>query len=395
MKIAISGCGITGASAGFMLAEQGHDVTIFEQANECRSVGAGILVSPVGQLMLERMGLLSTIENRSAVLEGIYAQTASGRTLVKMDYSWLSSHAKYGGVEFGRELYGLGVHRGLLFEELLSRCYATGVKIRNGFRVASHQVNPDGVSLQSDDGKRESGFDFLIVADGSRSPLRNQTGCRVITVDYDYAALLATAPCTFQPGRLFQVVRGTQFLLGLLPIGDGTSSFFWGLPAGGFQELKETGFEKWREQVIEIFPESESVFSTIRKFDDLTYAPYRHVSMSKWVFDRVIFLGDAAHPTSPHLGQGVNLALEDVCCFVSALKEKGSFEEACQEFAKQRKRKLRYYQLLTRLISPFFQSSGFVKGMGRNCFLPLMPYTPVVRREMLRTLCGFKGGWIA
>ncbi len=122
--------------------------------------------------------------------------------------------------------------------------------------------------------------------------------------------------------------------------------------------------------------------------------------MARQVTNRVIFLGDSAHATSPHLGQGVNLGLEDAICFSDCLGEwtekaqsnADVFSLVCQSFLKQRASKVAYYQQLTKLISPFFQSDGKLKGIVRNLFLPWLSHAPFVRHEMLRTLAGVKRG---
>lgn len=382
MEIGIAGCGIAGTAAALLLARAGHRITMFEQAPECRSIGAGILVSPQGQQVLGRLELLDSIAAASARLSGMRAMQTSGRTLVDLRYDRLQPG-----------LYGLGVHRGRLFSQLLAACRNAGVEVQNGFRVLGLSSAPEGVRIRSADGMESPCFDFVIAADGSRSSIRAATGARIRGGDYNHVALWTTAPCGHQPAELQQVVRGTRRLAGLLPIGGGEASFFWGLRAGEFEELRAKGFGHWRNQVLELFPACEPVFETIRDFDQLTCTGYRHVSMSRWHGDRLICIGDAGHPSSPHLGQGVNLALADAACLADSLAECHTFEQAAWQYAARRRRQLRYYQLLTRMVSPFFQSDGWLLGAGRDVFLPWMPHLPLVGRQMLRTLCGFKQGW--
>ena len=384
MKIAISGCGITGTATALQLAQLGHDVTVFEQADHCSSIGAGILISPQGQLALQRLGILDEVLEHSERLVGMRAQHLSGRTLVELCYHWLRP-----------ELFGLGVHRGRLFETLLNGCRKSGVEIVNGFATEEVLTGAESsILLRSSTGIESGAFDFVIATDGLRSRLRATCNMKFRVIEYDYAALWATAPCSFQPGKLIQYVDGTRRLLGLLPIGNGASSFFWGLRADSLEDLKSGGFDKWRNEVMLACPDAESVFETIDSFDDLTFARYRHVTMSRCHRERVIFLGDAGHATSPHLGQGANLGLEDAVDFSDALEQTDNMERAFELFAGNRRRKIRYYQQLTRLLTPFFQSDGFPKSMLRNLTLPWMPHLPIVRREMLRTLCGFKNGWL-
>ena len=385
MKIAISGCGITGTATALQLAKAGHDVTIFEQAEICTSIGAGILISPQGQKALETLGVLPDVMENAEPLSGMKAQLVSGRTLVKLQYDWLRP-----------ELFGLGVHRGQLFQSLMKACQAADVTIVNEFETCQiNDVADQQVTLENQQGVSSEPFDFVVATDGLRSVLRASRQIKSRVIDYDYAALWSTAPCSYQPGQLVQIVDRTKRLIGLLPIGKGCSSFFWGLRADSLDDLKSSGFDTWKSEVIETCPQTESVFESVKSFDDLTFARYRHVIMSRLFDEKVVFLGDAGHATSPHLGQGANLGLEDAVAFADALEHTGNFREACLAFSKARKRKIRYYQQLTRILTPFFQSDGIPKSLMRNLTLPWMPYLPIVRREMLRTLCGFKRGWLA
>ena len=388
MKIAISGCGITGTAVAWFLSQDGHDVTILEQSPVCGLVGAGILLQPSGQKIIEEMNLLEPLLRRSRRLGGMMAMLDSGRTLTRLQYSKLDP-----------ELFGMGVHRGRLFELLLNACQSIGVNIVNSARVVGYST--DGISgalriKTADPGVAETAgeFDFLIAADGSRSRLREFSGIKTKVVEYEYAALWTTGKSDFQPDHLYQLVKGTHHLVGLLPIGEGECSYFWGLLSNSFKALQQTGFDKWKSDAIQLCPQSESILGPRRNFDQFTMAGYRHVVMKTFFADRIIFLGDAAHATSPHLGQGVNLGLEDAACFSRSLAETGDFLTACQRFSEQRRRKLRYFQQLTRILTPFFQSRGYIKGVGRDWFLPWLPYVPFVRTQMLRTLCGTKQGWL-
>jgi 2-polyprenyl-6-methoxyphenol hydroxylase-like FAD-dependent oxidoreductase len=383
MRLGIVGCGITGTAIACLLSEAGHRIEIFEQASACKPMGAGIMLQPSGQQVLRRMGLLEDVMRVAERLDGMSAVLKSGRELVRLKYSSLEP-----------ALFGLGVHRGELYELLLRKCREVGVTIHAGQPIVSAGSSADGHWVESKQAERFGGFDFLIGADGSASALRKQSGIRTRVHEYEHAAMWATGHCEFQPRELLQVVDGTEKLVGLLPIGGNRSSFFWGIRASEYETLRNSSIDKWKASVLEICPAAESVLTGLNTFDDLTFAKYRDVSMKTWFDGRVLFLGDAAHATSPHLGQGVNLALEDAMCFADELGRLGDFAAACDSYTRIRKSKLRYYSRLTRFLTPFFQSSGWGRGKLRDVFLPWFPRTPFVRREMLRTLCGFKNGWL-
>jgi len=325
---------------------------------------------------------LKAVQERSAKLEGLDAFLASGRHLVKLRYSNLaeSTHA-------------YGVHRGCLFEQLWNLCKRQSVEICTSSTVAQFESNDDCVKVIDRCGVDLGSFDFLIAADGSNSPLRRAAPIPCRSIEYPYSAIWTTGTCQAVDRRLYQVVDGTHRLVGLLPIGEGQCSFFWGLKSSEYQALVQRGLAAWKDEVNSLCPHAQGLLECIDDFEQLTFAGYRHVRMKQLYSDRIVFIGDAAHPSSPHLGQGVNLALEDAQCFTNALRQTGDFELACRMYQRQRIRKLRYYQQLTRLLTPFFQSDIPLLAMGRDLALPWLPTIPWIRTRMLRTLCGIQPGW--
>ena len=387
MKIAVSGCGIVGSTVAALLAKDGHCVTIFEQAESCGPVGAGIMLQPSGQEILTQLGLADKVQACSASLDGLDARLASGRSLIQLRYSGLDASTR-----------AWGVHRGQLFNCLLENCRASGVQIQNGKRLESFRRAAGGdapsVEVVDQNGVVEPGFDFVIAADGSRSKLREASSIPYSKVDYPYAAMWATGPCNRVNRCLHQVIDGTQRLVGLLPIGSGQCSFFWGIRTDRYQALLDSGLDSWKREVTSMCPIATELLESIDSFDDLTFSGYRHVRMSHWHTESIIFLGDAAHASSPHLGQGANLALEDAMVFATALRDTRDFGEACKRFTAQRYQKICYYQQLTRLLTPFFQSDIAWLSFFRDIGLPWFPRIPIVRRRMLRTLCGLQSGWL-
>ena len=381
-SIAVVGCGIAGTAVASRLLSCGHRVTIFEQAAECRPVGAGILLQPSGQRALETIGVRAEVEQRSARLIGLDADLVSGRQLVRLRYG-----------ELRPDLYGLGVHRGVLFGSLFARCRQIDVQVINGAIVVGYRNRHNAVELKLGSGEHVGPFDFVVAADGSRSRLRAFSGLETSRLDYSFAALWTTGPCSSVTDRLVQIVDGTERLAGILPIGDSHCSFFWGLHVDDAATLTENAdIATWKASVAAMCPQASQVLTSIDSYDSMTYATYRHASMKRMYDERVVFLGDAAHPSSPHLGQGVNLALEDAVCFSEALEESGDFAQACRRYQKERQAKVRYYQLLTRFLSPFFQSRGRVRAFGRDTVLPYLTRFGPMHRRMLRTLCGEQSG---
>lgn len=69
----------------------------------------------------------------------------------------------------------------------------------------------------------------------------------------------------------------------------------------------------------------------------VVYRPiYTSFLEGQWYKGRVLLIGDAAHTTSPHLGQGAAITIEDAVVLASTLKRDLPLEECFEDFMKQR-----------------------------------------------------------
>ncbi len=127
--------------------------------------------------------------------------------------------------------------------------------------------------------------------------------------------------------------------------------------------------------------------------EQFLFTSYRHIHVRQRYDERVILIGDSAHAMSPHLGQGINLAMMDAWGLAAAIRNCPNPVSAFQSFHNSQRAYVRYYATITYLLSPFFQSDWGILGWGRDWALPLLPYIPFVKRQMLMTVCGLKGGF--
>jgi 2-polyprenyl-6-methoxyphenol hydroxylase-like FAD-dependent oxidoreductase len=382
-RVGVVGLGVAGATSAYLLARDGCQVTLLERADQPKPIGAGVLLQQSGQEVLRHLGVLEKVTLRAAPLDELYARRVDGRTLLR---------TRYADFEPGCKTYG--VHRGVLFNALFDLVRSQPVDVRPSCEIIGREVRSGGEVFLTDACERRHGpFDFVIAADGSRSRLREACGMRASVTKYNHGTLWLIAPGRGLPGKLLQVVRGNHHLFGLLPLGDGLVTLYWGLPLDQYEALKSRGLDALKHEILSFSPEAADVLEMLIDFKQLVLTSYQHVHLRRWYDHWTLFIGDACHAMSPHLGQGINLAMVDAWRFAACLRTAPSPQVAFRAFHEAQRSYIRYYATVTYLLSPFFQSDWSVLGWGRDVALPWLPLLPWVGRQMLLTVTGMKGGF--
>jgi 2-polyprenyl-6-methoxyphenol hydroxylase-like FAD-dependent oxidoreductase len=389
LDVGIVGAGFAGTATALFLARAGHRVSLYEEAPSPSAIGAGILIQPSGQRVLRELDLLKAAVACGSKVDKLVCLTSSGKPVLDLAYD-----------DFEPGWFGLGMHRGALFELLFDAALRSGVEVRAGCSVPRLEHARGRVTPLTSSGERLGEHELVIVADGARSELRDAQDTERVR-PYPWGALwfVARDPARVFSGCLHQVTDSTTALLGFLPSGTGPVaargpdlvSVFWSVRT---RELgrRISSLDDWKRAVTRLEPRAEAVIDQIRDPEQLLPASYLDVVMSKWHSERVVVIGDAAHAMSPQLGQGTNLALEDARVLAACLEIPGSLDARLAAYTRRRKRHVRYYQFASRWLTPFFQSRHHPLGalrdfaMGGTCrFAP-------TRALMLATLAGVRVG---
>lgn len=381
LSIAIAGAGPGGLAAALYLSRDGHQVQIFERFETPQPVGSGLMLQPTGLAVLHDLGLHGKIAALGRPIDKLLGHDArAGRVVLDVRYASLKG--------LGR---ALGTHRAALFGVLHEAVVAAGIPIHTGFTV----TGSDGGRLLCGD-RREGPFDLIVDTLGSGSPLKVQApGGRAVR-HLPFGALWATTPWVdgFDAHALTQRYRQSKVMIGVLPIGrqrpDGPeqAAFFWSLKASAFEAVRAEGFDALRDTILGHWPEVAPHLEAIGGFENMTLARYAHHTLGVPVADRIAFVGDSAHATSPQLGQGANMALLDARALAVALRRGGDLGEGLAEYARLRRWHVRLYQLLSLWLTPFYQSDSAALPVLRDILISYVGRVPLAPQVLAVMVAG-------
>ncbi|RVX67761.1 hypothetical protein B0A52_07884 [Exophiala mesophila] len=321
LTVLIIGCGIAGPVLANFLQRKGYNPIVFEKVHQLGDVGASLLLMPNGIKVLSLVGVTSDLEKDSIDLFGFLELSSDGEEL---GFSTLPTTF--------REKYGeasLGVKRTDINLKLKDMIIKQGIDVREGWELEDIQENESSVTAFFKDKGPVTGS-FLIGCDGikaaSRRLLLAQKG---LTEGLpDFLGMTQTAGLSSTPEALKKIPAKTNWYgegvhVISYPVSADVMSFAVTLPEASGQEA-DWGLVSEQE----MSQRKEKLLSQLSLWKDqtprqLVEGAFRMIKFGlfdredlgaeHWHSQRCVLVGDAAHPTSPHLGQGANQALED--CF--------------------------------------------------------------------------------
>lgn len=360
LKIAIAGTGPAGLAAALFLSRAGHKVTMFDQFDAPRPVGAGLMLQESGRAVLADLGVWSELLPLLRPLDRIHGIDAkSGRTVLRVEM-------KRARIE------SWGAQRGALFGVLFGAIQGAQISLEMGFRVQSACQKLDEIELISVQGHRAGPFDLVVNALGAFSPLLSREDLRGAR-SLPFGALFGSIPEFELDARaLIQRYRNANVMLGMLPVGRAEaggpmqSTFFFSVRHDQLAALRAEGIAAFHDKVLGLWPEMSPVIETISGFDQMIMARYVHRTSLVNDTSQVINIGDSAHSTSPQLGQGANMALLDAKALSVAVERANTVSDIQQQYLMLRRSHVSLYQLLSYSLTPFYQSDSRVLAAIRD-----------------------------
>ncbi|MGV3541138.1 MAG: FAD-dependent monooxygenase [Rufibacter sp.] len=362
MNIGIIGGGIAGLTTAVALQKIGLETTVFEAAPKFEPVGAGLALAANAIKGFQRLGIAEQVIKEGNCLQGFHIFDAQGKLINRTDSQAIS--AKYG-------LDNFVIHRANLHQVLVSQ-------------LPSHQLIPDkravkstssgkGITVHFQDGTTEA-FDHVLVADGIHSAIRQQL---VPSSTPRYAGYTCWRGVIDNPGYTADYASetwGKAGRVGWTPLAH--NKIYWFACINAPQNnpaMKALRAEDLQQHFREYHAPIPGLFAHTKPEqllwnDILDLAP-----LPTFAFPNVVLLGDAAHATTPNMGQGACQAVEDAVVFADELKKDMDFNLAAQRFEKRRLSRTHWIAKQSRFLGEVAQSTNSLFIPLRNFALRHLP----------------------
>jgi len=389
-KIIISGGGIGGAAGALALSLRGAEVTLYERAPEFKEVGAGLQIGPHGVKMLEKWGLKERVFESGYLPERMQFRDAiTTEPILTMDF----------GEDFQQHYGGryLVIHRSDLLSILVEAAQKAGATLHNGVKVLGADTREDGVTVHietiADGVKEDVEGDLLVGFDGTHSVFRKEIA-QDEPVPSAYVAYRGTSELPQDPD-----MKDLKDVVGYI----GPRCHFIQYPLRGGELLNQVAvFQSPRylealtegTEVPEDWGNNEEFKDAFNHTNEFIQGRLGSMWLNTWwqmadrepldnwvVSDRIIVMGDAAHPPLQYLASGAVMAMEDAEClalYASQAAEQGELNwgEVLAEVSGERAPRCARIQTTGR----FWGELWHVDGVSR-----------LIRNETFRQ--AERGGW--
>ncbi|MDX5417783.1 MAG: FAD-dependent monooxygenase [Hymenobacteraceae bacterium] len=372
MKAIVIGGGIGGLCTALALQKAGIETTVYEAAPKFRGLGAGVGLAANAMQGLARLGVMDDVVARGKQLDALVIFDEHGHEISNMDTRKLSN--KYG-------INNFVIHRADLHEVLLSHLQPDSVVL--GHRCESVEQDGNKVVVFFADGSHAKA-DLLIAADGISSVVRQQLVPQSVP---RYAGYTCWRAVIDNPGvKINDMISAEtwapQGRVGIAPLQDGKIYWYACINAPQRDEkMRRMTPEKLARHFEEVHSPIEMVLASTAPeqliWNDIAdLKPLKH-----FVYGRIVLLGDAAHATTPNMGQGACQAIEDAVVLAQCLQQEPVLAEALKKYEKRRKARTAKVIEMSRRLGEVAHWRNPLLGRIRNTLFRAMPRF-ITQRQM-------------
>lgn len=357
-------------------------------------IGCGV-AGPILALFLRRIGITSVIyEGRSGPRDetGFFLNLASNGTAILETLSIRDEVVEHGhrtdslvfqnhkGKRLGENPNStVLVKRGLLSKAIRGKVIERGITVEFGKRLTDVEISyEDVVIAHFDDGTKARG-DLLVGCDGIRSQTRHSIMPE--TPEPGYTGIIDSGGFTRNESvpstdGLMRMTFGVNGFFGYQKVSTGEIYWFENHEQStepDRAELETIPTGQWREKLLQLHrADHEPITEIIQSTDGGIgrWPVYDLPPLPVWHQGVACLIGDAAHATSPHVGQGASLAMEDAMVLAKCLRDIDDISDAFVAFENLRRERVEEIVKLSRETGNQKVPSNVVVRTVRDLVLP-------------------------
>ncbi len=321
--IDIIGAGIGGLTTAIALEQKGIKTRIFEQANDIKPVGAGIILANNAMQVYDKLGLRKVIEENGNPISSMNITKANLQSLSSVDLSYFEE--KY-------NVKNIAIHRGILQQILIDNLKETEIHLDH--KLHNLVKSKDEYSLEFTNGEKEKSTTVL-GADGLNSVVRNTIFPKSTIRNANQVCWRGIAEYALPPKFKNELNEawGKTDRFGFVQIAE--NKVYW----YALKSFKENVEEFQLAYIESYFEDYNSLIKNIILSTQKEQINTAEISDLKpnhsWSKNNICLIGDAAHATTPNMGQGACQAIEDAYVLSECLA-KYDTNIAFKEFQKLR-----------------------------------------------------------
>jgi 2-polyprenyl-6-methoxyphenol hydroxylase-like FAD-dependent oxidoreductase len=330
-NITILGAGIAGLSTAIALKNAGIDTMVFEAAPEIKAVGAGLGLGANAIKAFKFLGIDEEVMNAGRFLPAFTVYDEKGKQLAKTDS--VSVSKKYG-------LDNFTIHRADLHALLLSKINPSCIQTNK--RLESIEQNENHIILHFQDGTMHE-TDYLIAAEGIHSVVRKYllpdckpryAGCTCWRAVIDKSNLQLNE-CS--------ETWGSKGRFGIVPLAK--NKIYWFACVNTSPNnlaMKNYTVPDLLKQFAGYHHPVEAILKETKN-ENLIWADINDIKpINRYAFSNILLIGDAAHATTPNLGQGACQAVEDAVILAAEIAKNSSITVAFKKFEQRRLKRIHW-----------------------------------------------------
>ena len=348
--ILVVGGGVAGLTTAAALHRHGFTTELVERQQTWHALGAGFLVHGNGMRMLLSLGLAAGVEKEGTVVRRWQFCDEQGNLLSETDLETL----------WGDAGPCVGIERSKLQGALLPG--VADLRCRLGTSVTSLGQDDQGVSVGFSDGSTGD-YGLVVGADGIRSTVRALTLTTAAPGDLGAMNWRSSAP--IRPAGLttaLQLHLGDRCIFGLVPMGAARTYGFAYVVQQRFHDPLEGRLDRLRNRFATFGGRVQEYLASLERDDQIICSAMEWMESEKWHSGRVVLVGDAAHASSPMMGQGGCMAMEDACTLADELRAAVAVESALASYVSRRKPRVEWVQQQSIALAEILTSPSAVRN---------------------------------